>query len=272
MSYLREINDRATRALLGNMCFGRAGLAIGSTASQISIANAVTYAIDGVFYSRAALATTPLTAHPTSGVTGVYATHGPGQLRYYAVMVDAGGNVTTKQGANNGPVPFPGKGYESNLAAGLSGNFANNPPYALQQGSIAGISASFPAVVTTSANHNRQTGDTVRLDGIPTQVTIGTQQPLSSLNGRAFKVKRLSATTFSLFTLEGDPVDTRVMAAFGTGAGSWIEDELARALIGVVLVATDAVTTFVPGTTALNAAGVTTTYFDTPFAPLLKNP
>lgn len=48
-----------------------------------------------------------------------------------------------------------------------------------------------------------------------------------------------------------------------------------KAIVGVVTVATDAVTTFVPGTTALNAAGITATFIDgvdQSLVPLLGNP
>lgn len=272
MSMLREIGDKALRALLGAMCFTKAGLAIGTTTTAFKTANTSNYAIDGVLYTKAATDNIVLTAHPTSGVTGAFVTHGPSQSRYYAVLIDAAGNITTKQGANNGPIPSPGGGYESNPVAGYPGNMSNSPVYPLQAGTVSSISNAYPAVVTTSANHLRQTGDTVRLDCIPTQATLAGQQPLSSLNGRVFKIKRLSATTFSLFTLEGMPVDTRIMAAFGTGTGSWIEDTLARSCIGAILVTTDSSTTFTPGTTALSAAGLTTTYFDLPFVPLMQMP
>lgn len=268
MSYLREINDAAVRALLGNMVYGRAGLAIGSTPQQISTANAFAYAIDGVFYNRTAVATTALTAHPVSGVTGAFAPHAQFESRYYAVLIDASGNITTKQGAANGPIPFPGAGFESNLVSGFGGGSPNNPAYAVGQGTVTGITAAFPAVVTTGANHNRQTGDTVRLDGIPTQVAMGTQMPMSTLNGRAYKVKRLTATTFSLFTLDGDPVDTRALAPFGAGTGNWVEEDIARACLGAVLI-TPTAGAFVPGTTSLSGIA---TYFDTPFVPLLKMP
>jgi hypothetical protein len=42
--------------------------------------------------------------------------------------------------------------------------------------------------------------------------------------------------------------------------------------MGYLRVVTDNVTTFTPGTTALNAAGVTSTFVDTAFVPLVENP
>jgi len=256
---LRDTIDAALRQVIGNGCFAFGTLAIATTTTAFKTTSAISYAIDGVMYTKAATDNVVLTALPKTGAVGTMAVHGPSQSRYYAVMIDAAGNLTTKQGADGGPVPSPTPEYENGLA------------YARRGGVVSTVTRANPAVVTTSANHLLNTGDTFRLDGLQS-ATGASGKSMSELNGRAFKVKRTGATTLELFTLEGEPVDTTAFGAL-TSTGNWMEDEIARAVIGAIKVTTDGSTTFTPGTTALSAAGLTTTYFNFgPGGALLAKP
>ena len=82
--------------------FTSGGLAIGSTTSQFSTANTITYAINGRFYSKAAAATQAFVIEPNTGIVptapNTLQTLAAGQSCSFAVFLDASGNFTVAQG------------------------------------------------------------------------------------------------------------------------------------------------------------------------------
>lgn len=92
----------------GTFALSKAGLAIGSTASQLSISAAVANCIDGVYQTNVSAAASFALAVPaqtrTDPITGalinifVYATVGVGQKSAFAVWADASQVVTVTQG------------------------------------------------------------------------------------------------------------------------------------------------------------------------------
>lgn len=243
MFTLRDVPEEVTRELFGTVVLGKALLAISAaTSAAYKTTNAINYAIDGIVYTKAAAGTVAMSAgHQTQGVS---------EERYYTVQIDAAGNLSTKQSANFGPVPKAGEGRE------------NGQSYSFATGLVAGVTLSNPVVITTGAAHNRQTGDKIRLEGI---------QGPGQLNNREFKVRRDGTTTVALFTNDGVAVDGRKFDPYVAG-GTWTETHLARAIVGAIKVVTGATTTFVPGTTVLDAAGVTATYIDFSLAPGVDRP
>ena len=73
----------------GNLCLGKAGLTIASTASKIKTANAIDYAINGYLYSKAATDNIAMTAadEQTAGTSCLY-----------LVCIDSSGTVSTVKG------------------------------------------------------------------------------------------------------------------------------------------------------------------------------
>lgn len=134
----------------GTFALSKAGLAIGSTASQLSITTAVVNCIDGVYQTNvAASASFPLAVPAqtrTDPITGaliniyVYATVAPGQKSAFAVWADSAQVVTVTQGpvvnvnSNSdrvSPPPNPGNrvliGYATVFNASLVANGGFRP-------------------------------------------------------------------------------------------------------------------------------------------------
>lgn len=82
--------------------FTSGGLAIGSTTSQFSTANTITYVIYGRFYSKAATATQALTIEPNTGIVptapNTLQTLAAGQSCAFTVLLDTAGAFTVVQG------------------------------------------------------------------------------------------------------------------------------------------------------------------------------
>ena len=73
----------------GNLCFGKAGLAIGTTTSDIKTAAAIDYAVNGILHSKAATDNIPMTAADAQAVS---------TSCLYLVVIDATGAVSTVKG------------------------------------------------------------------------------------------------------------------------------------------------------------------------------
>jgi hypothetical protein len=232
---LSRIANEAILYALSCMCFSKAGLAEGTNANTFQIAALTQFSIDGIMYSKA------ITDNIAMSTTNL-AVHGPSQRRAYLVQIDAAGNVTTKQGNSYGDVPAPGSGNDNGVA------------YVPVQGIITAITNAYQPRVNSTA-HTRQTGDTVQLNGITGP---------SVLNGQTFTVRRVDANNFDLLGVDG-----RLLPAYVSG-GYFMEMETARAAIGAIIVETDSVTTFTPGSTDLGAAGVTDTYMDFSLVPFIR--
>jgi hypothetical protein len=69
------------------------------------------------------------------------------------------------------------------------------------------------------------------------------------------------------FSVEPGPIVNTAELAAGTAALHWPGAKRDRACCGAVRIAVTAGTTFIPGTTALNATGVTTTYVNVSAVP-----
>ncbi|MCA3109836.1 MAG: hypothetical protein ING91_19465 [Rhodocyclaceae bacterium] len=233
---LSRINDEGILSCLACMCLSKALLAAGTTAGTYRTTNAINFTVDGVLFARAA-------ADNLAFTTANLAVHGPSQRRAYLVQIDAEGNFSTKQGAPFDNIPAPGGGNENGVA------------YTQAQGVITALSNAFLPRVTSAA-HGRQTGDTVMLNAI-----VGP----SILNGMTFPVRRVDANNFDLMM----NADGRALPGYVSG-GAWMEMELVRTAIGAIFVETNSSTTFTPGTTSLNAAGVTATYMDFALLPPVR--
>jgi hypothetical protein len=95
--------------------FTSGGLGIGSTPSQFTNANTITYAINGRFYSRASIASQALVIEPNSGIVptapNAFQSIPAGSSCAFAVILDTSAAFTVAQGpivegtAVNCPVP-----------------------------------------------------------------------------------------------------------------------------------------------------------------------
>ncbi|MBY0439320.1 MAG: hypothetical protein K2W80_14120 [Burkholderiales bacterium] len=232
---LSRISNDAVFSCLAFMCYAKAVLAEGTNANTFRATNPFSFTIDGIMYTRAAIDNV---AFSTTNL----AVHGPSQRRIYLVQIDADGNLTTKQGAPFGEIPSPGGGND------------NGVPYVQAQGAITGISNAYMPRVTSAA-HGRQTGDTVQMQGI-----VGP----SILNGQTYTVRRVDANNYDLLNVDG-----RQLPPY-QGGGFWTEMELARTAVGAIVVETNAVTTFTPGSVDLSAAGITASYMDFAMVPAIR--
>jgi hypothetical protein len=224
----RDLTDLTGRSGLLNQVFSKGTLAITSAAAlTFKTGAALEYSIDGVSYSKAA---GTFSFAPTAALE----TQPAGQSRYYTAELDAAGNVTIKQGGANGPLPVPGSGYD------------NSKTYRPLTGVITAVTKAFPPLVSCTS-HGLQTGDWIRIDGV-----VG----MGDLNNQIYQVKRTSANDFSL-----PGVDATKFSGTYTSGGTWQEVRKARVAFGAIRIDTGTAS-FVPGTTALDAAGITTTYFD----------
>lgn len=245
---LKEILDARARDIAGNICLKKALLAIG-TASGFKTTNAIDYAINGIIYTKAAADNVAMLANAGA------ASQGAGTTRYYQVFLDAAGNFATKMcdvtgsigTLFNGPAPQSGG---TTLAAGLWPSGMTKVAGA-GNNTITAITSAFPPQVT-SASHGLQTGDIVQFNGIP----AGSMQ---QLNGVAASITKVDANNFTL-----DNVDATQFQAFSVInaiGGNWAQAAQGLAPVGVIKVV-NVTNPFIPGTTALNAAGVTATYTD----------
>lgn len=119
MTTLTQVNDHGLRRALGDRCYTKATLAINAGgAATVKTTGATTYSVDGIFYSKAALAaqsiavTHNLLGLPVSGASA----SGPGAYVqpasttvHYVVALNAAGTVAVVQGGYNGQaVTLPG--------------------------------------------------------------------------------------------------------------------------------------------------------------------
>ena len=113
------------RATLGNVCLSAAGLAMNTTSqANMTTANAVTYTIDGVFKSKAAISTLAF----SSGHTALASN----QSCIFAVVLDAAGNPSTIQGGifktalQNGVTVYVDKDWGQNVTQSQSDPYPPN--------------------------------------------------------------------------------------------------------------------------------------------------
>ena len=106
MSRLQDLSQAATRDLLGNMCLSKAGLAIGSTKSNISTANAITYSVGGVLSAKAAMPNQALTGYSRDGKQlGNTYVQPANTTVFYTVSINAAGTtVAATQGTYAGQI------------------------------------------------------------------------------------------------------------------------------------------------------------------------
>lgn len=94
---LNQLGISALRAL-GTTCLVKAVLAINAAAAAtVKTTSAITYAIDGVLYSKVALA-----AQALAPISGAYYTQPANTTVYYTLALDAAGNVRCIQGTYAG--------------------------------------------------------------------------------------------------------------------------------------------------------------------------
>lgn len=81
--------------------FTSGGLAIGSTTSQFSTASTITFAINGRFFSRAAIASQAFVIEPNTGIVptapNTLQTLAAGQSCSFAIYLDTAGAFTVSQ-------------------------------------------------------------------------------------------------------------------------------------------------------------------------------
>lgn len=264
MFTLRDIPVEALREFLSAGLLAKAGLGtVGATSITYATANAINYTVDGIAYSK--IASSPISF---SSGTATQATQAASQTRYYTVAITpattfsgSDGTFVTKQSANLGAIPISGPGLENGLT------------YIAASGSISGVSQTYPVQVTMFAAHGLFNGDKIRIDG------IGNGGP-GQVNAE-WKVRRDSATVVSLFSNEGAALDGRAFQPYVLPVvnnvtqltmGNWFATDLARVTVGVIKIVTSASGSFIPGTTALDATGVTATFLDVVAGPMLDRP
>ncbi len=110
MTTLASLNDLALRRALGDRCYSKATLAINAAgAATVKTTGATTYSVDGIFYSKAALAAQAITV--THNLFGTAVASGPGAYvqpagttAIYVVALNAAGAVAVVQGGYAGQV------------------------------------------------------------------------------------------------------------------------------------------------------------------------
>lgn len=112
------------------------------------------------------------------------------------------------------------------------------------------------------------TGPTIHNGG----TVSATNGSFTGQTGGSTRLYGLYLNSAGTVTVEPGPIVNTAELAAGTAALHYPANKRANACFGMVRVAVTAGTTFIPGTTALNAAGVTTTYINLsaiPGEPLL---
>lgn len=119
MTTLAQVNDHGLRRAIGDRCYSKVVLAINAAgAATVKTTNAANFTVDGIFYTKAALAaqsiavTHNLLGLPVSGASA----SGPGAYVqpasttvHYVVALNAAGTVAVVQGGYNGlAVTLPG--------------------------------------------------------------------------------------------------------------------------------------------------------------------
>lgn len=114
MTTLAKITDGGLRRAIGDLCYSKATLAINlAGAATIKSTGAITYTVDGIFYSKAALSAQSIAV--THNLFG-FAASGPAayvqpanSTVIYVVALNAAGTVAVVQGGYNGQsVTLPG--------------------------------------------------------------------------------------------------------------------------------------------------------------------
>lgn len=255
---LRDITDARLRDLIGNMTVSKAGLVIG-TASGFKITNTVNYCINGIMYSKTTADNIAMS------VLSGGASQPAGTTRYYTVYLDAAGTPVTRLNDFTGSIgtlfdgPAPQSGGTTHPAGQWPSGQYKAP--ALGNNTITAITQAFPAQVT-AASHGLQTGDTVMFTGI----AAGSMQ---QLNGVVASIAKIDANNFTL-----DGVDSTQFQAFSvinSVGGSFALQSHGLSEIGIIKIV-NATNPFIPGTTPLNAVGVTATYFDCAMTPTNPRP
>lgn len=82
----------------GNICLASAGLAEGTTANTLQIANNITYLIDGEFKAKAATNNIAMVAPPDAPA---YKAQAVSTSAVYSVYINGAGTVYVKQGASS---------------------------------------------------------------------------------------------------------------------------------------------------------------------------
>jgi hypothetical protein len=115
MSALSTIMNADIRKALGSMAFGKAVLAINAAlAATVKTTNAITYTVDGIALSKAALAAQSIAVtHDCFGnlvANGVAAYVQPASTTvYYLLSLDSAGGIKVSQGSYAGQaLAFPG--------------------------------------------------------------------------------------------------------------------------------------------------------------------
>lgn len=136
---LSDVTSGPVRTLLGNACLSLIALAINAAgAATVKTTGATIYSVDGLLYTKAALAAQSIV--PTHGVNGDQAVAGVGAYVqpanttvYYTLALNAAGTVAVVQGSYNGQIPTldPTKGVGALAAIGTSAKgdgAVPNPP------------------------------------------------------------------------------------------------------------------------------------------------
>lgn len=119
MSNLAQVNDAGLRRALGDRCYTKGVLAINAgSAATVKTTNALVYSVDGIQYTKAALAAQAITVThnllglPVSGASasGPAAYVQPANTTaIYVVALNAAGTVAVVQGGYNGQqITLPG--------------------------------------------------------------------------------------------------------------------------------------------------------------------
>ncbi len=134
--------------------------------------------------------------------------------------------------------------------------------YTNRNGMISTTVATFPGIaIGTTTTKVKTTNATVLLNAGAVNA-FGITDDAWTLTGAV-----LAASMFRKYLLLADAADARTVQAStdsATAAGCQFTNLPAdgQAIVGMITVGTDGSHTFTPGTTALNAAGITTTYYD----------
>lgn len=86
---LHDLETATLRNAIGDVCYGKAGLAEGTNPATIQTANAIDYAIDGVLYTKAATDNIALTAATAQA---------DGTTCMYLIEINSSGTVSSVKG------------------------------------------------------------------------------------------------------------------------------------------------------------------------------
>ena len=236
-----NLETAALRALLGSVCFGKAALTVNDSVGQTATVtiggtkhtdDVITVTLDGVDFEYTVLVTDADLAAVATALAAVVDASDD-----YAATAD--GSVVTIV-ASDTAVPFTG-------SVAVTGTDATTTAtYAVTHVSVQGVET--------------DNAITYCVDGVA--VSLAATADVYFSTGGIIPI-----SSFKWYLVYGTAAGALAVIPGETGVAALPDIPAGGAPVGCFKVVTDATHTFTPGTTALNATGITTTYYDLAVMP-----